>query len=84
MCDDDYDIDNVDPSKSDNEKCTDMLMNWLTDPNASYQKLFDALKQYDLSSAVEEIKKEVLTYVCIYVAIKSCFDTLYVGRPLDP
>ena len=60
LCDDDYDIDD-DASKSDNEKCMDMILYWLKDQNASYKELFDALNRCDLSEVVEEIKKEVYT-----------------------
>ena len=49
-------------AKTDDEKCLDMLIKWLTtDPSATYSKLIDALNEYDdLSSAVEKIKNKVL------------------------
>lgn len=62
LCDDDYDIDD-DASKSDNDKCMDMILHWQKNQNASYKELFDALNQCDLSVVVEDIKKEVRTYI---------------------
>ena len=38
-----------------------MLIMWVeTDPNASYSKLIEALRIYDLSRAIEKIKDGVL------------------------
>ena len=56
------DVEKIDSStKNDKAKCLDMLIKWLkTDPNASYSKLIEILRLYDLSSAIEKIKNGVL------------------------
>ena len=56
------DVKNIEStSKRDKAKCLDMLVLWLeTDPSASYSKLIEALRIYDLSCAIEKIKNGVL------------------------
>ena len=52
------DVENIDSStKHDKAKCLDMLIKWLkTDPSATYSKLIEALRRYNLSCAIEKIK----------------------------
>ena len=47
-------------NKSEEDKCLDMLKRWVeTDVNASYSKLIDALHEYKLDTATEEIEDEL-------------------------
>ena len=47
-------------NKTDDEKCFDMLNRWVeVDANASYSKLINALREYDLNNAVEKIKDDI-------------------------
>ena len=44
-------------NKTESEKCFDMLKRWVeVDVNASYSKLIDALHEYNLDNAIEQIK----------------------------
>ena len=56
------DVRNIESStKPNDDKCLDMLIKWLeTDTSASYSKLIDALHEYDLPRAAEQIKDKVL------------------------
>ena len=47
-------------NKTVDEKCFDMLKRWVeVDANASYSKLIDALRVYDLTNAVKKIMDDV-------------------------